>query len=136
MTVRSVNHLENPRRSDHAREVVPGAVALEHLLVLEQAVLLGHERHQEVHHADDRILDQLAQGDLFDREDFMADFLRLATEACKASVRAGDRLSSEEKRNLLDGFQRMRPPYTCPHGRPIITELTLHQMEKSFRRRQ
>ncbi len=83
-----------------------------------------------------QILDQLAQGDLFDREDFMADFLRLATEACKASVKAGDRLSTEEKRRLLEGFHRMRPPYTCPHGRPIITELTLHQMEKSFRRRQ
>ncbi len=83
-----------------------------------------------------QILEQLAQGDLFDREDFMAGFLRLVTEACKASVKAGDRLSPEEKRRLLDGFQRMRPPYTCPHGRPIITELTLHQMEKSFRRRQ
>ena len=82
------------------------------------------------------ILDELAQGNLFDREEFMADFLRLATEACRASVKAGDRLTTEEKQRLMDGFQRMRPPYTCPHGRPIVTELTLHQMEKSFRRRQ
>ena len=83
-----------------------------------------------------KILDELAQGNLFDREEFMADFLRLATEACRASVRAGDRLTQEEKQGLIEGFRRMRPPYTCPHGRPIITELTLHQMEKSFRRRQ
>ena len=83
-----------------------------------------------------KILDELAQGNLFDREEFMADFLRLATEACRASVKAGDRLTAEEKRGLIDGFRRIRPPYTCPHGRPIITELTLHQMEKSFRRRQ
>jgi DNA mismatch repair protein MutL len=83
-----------------------------------------------------RILDELAQGNLFDRDDFLADFLRLATEACRASVKAGDRLSAQEKQALLDGFRRMRPPYTCPHGRPIITELTLSQMEKSFRRRQ
>ena len=83
-----------------------------------------------------KILDELAQGNLFDREEFMADFLRLATEACRASVKAGDRLTAEEKKGLIDGFRRMRPPYTCPHGRPIITELTLHQMEKSFRRRQ
>ena len=83
-----------------------------------------------------KILDELAQGNLFDREEFMADFLRLATEACRASVKAGDRLTAEEKQRLMDGFQRMRPPYTCPHGRPIVTELTLHQMEKSFRRRQ
>jgi DNA mismatch repair protein MutL len=81
-----------------------------------------------------RVLDELAQGDLFDRENFMADVLRLATRACKASVRAGDRLSVEERRGLLEGFRRLRPPYTCPHGRPIITELTQRQMEKSFRR--
>jgi DNA mismatch repair protein MutL len=83
-----------------------------------------------------RVLDQLAQGDLFSREDFMADVLRLAVQACRGSVKAGDRLSPQERRELLDGFRRMRPPYTCPHGRPIITELTQIQMEKSFRRRQ
>ncbi len=83
-----------------------------------------------------RILDALAQGDLFDREEFMSDLLRLATEACRASVKAGDRLTPEEKQELIEGFRRMRPPYTCPHGRPIITELTLDQMERSFRRKQ
>ncbi len=81
-----------------------------------------------------RILDEIGQGDLFDREDLVVDMLRLASRACKASVRAGDRLTPEERRVLLEGFRRLRPPYTCPHGRPIITELTLRQMEKSFRR--
>jgi DNA mismatch repair protein MutL len=83
-----------------------------------------------------RVLDMLAQGDLFSREDFMADLLRMTVQACRASVKAGDRLSPEERQGLIEGFRRMRPPYTCPHGRPIITELTLVQMEKSFRRRQ
>lgn len=81
-----------------------------------------------------RVLDQIAQGDLFDREDMLSDLLRFASRACKASVRAGDRLTPLERRVLLDGFRRLRPPYTCPHGRPIITELTQRQMEKSFRR--
>lgn len=80
------------------------------------------------------VLDELAQGSLFDRENIMADMLRMATRACKASVRAGEPLSPEERRNLLAGFRRLRPPYTCPHGRPIIVELTRRQMEKSFRR--
>jgi len=83
-----------------------------------------------------KILDELSQGNLFERDDFLTDFLRLATEACRASVKAGDRLTREEKQGLVDGFRRLQPPYTCPHGRPIITELTLTQMEKSFRRRQ
>jgi DNA mismatch repair protein MutL len=81
-----------------------------------------------------QILDQLAQGDLFDRDNYLHDILRFASRACKASVRAGDRLTTEERRNLIDGFRSLRPPYTCPHGRPIITELTQRQMEKSFRR--
>ena len=46
--------------------------------------------------------------------------------------KAGDTLTPEERQGLLEGFKRLRPPYTCPHGRPIITELTQHQMEKSF----
>jgi len=81
-----------------------------------------------------RILDELGQGDLFDKDHFKAEALRLATRACKASVRGGDRLSPQERRSLLEGFRRLRPPYTCPHGRPIIVEITLRQMEKSFKR--
>ena len=81
-----------------------------------------------------RCLDELGQGDLFDKDDLMADMLRLATRSCKASVRAGDPLTPRERQALIEGFQRLRPPYTCPHGRPIITELTQRQMEKSFRR--
>lgn len=83
-----------------------------------------------------RILDELSQGNLFDKDEFLSDFMRVATQACRASVKAGDKLSLEEKQGLIEGFKRLRPPYTCPHGRPIITELTLNQMEKSFRRRQ
>lgn len=83
-----------------------------------------------------KVLDVLAQGDLFDRGEYMNELLRLAVEACRSSIKAGDRLSPEERRGLLDGFRRLRPPYTCPHGRPIIVELTQAQMEKSFRRRQ
>lgn len=83
-----------------------------------------------------RVLDELAQGDLFDKGNFLSDFLRVTVEACRGSVKAGDRLTPEERRSLLEGFRRICPPYTCPHGRPIITELTQVQMEKSFRRRQ
>ncbi len=83
-----------------------------------------------------KVLDELAQGDFFDEQHIQSKLLRLAVSACRGSVKAGDRLSEEERKGLLEGFRRMRPPYTCPHGRPIITELTIQQMEKSFRRRQ
>jgi DNA mismatch repair protein MutL len=83
-----------------------------------------------------KVLDEVAQGELFDRENFLQSFLRLTVEACRSSVKAGDRLTAEERRGLLQGFRRLRPPYTCPHGRPIIVQLTQVQMEKSFRRKQ
>ena len=81
-----------------------------------------------------RVVDEIAQGDLFDREQLVSELLRLTVEACRSSVKAGDRLTPEERSSLLDGFRLLRPPYTCPHGRPIITEITQHQMEKSFKR--
>jgi len=81
-----------------------------------------------------KVLDGIAQGDLFDKEALVASLLRLTVEACHSSVKAGDRLTPEERRGLLEGFQQLRPPYTCPHGRPIITEITQRQMEKSFKR--
>lgn len=82
-----------------------------------------------------RVLDQLAQTDLFDKDEFVSDFLRLTVEACRGAVKAGDRLTPEERKALIQGFRYLRPPYTCPHGRPIVTEITQLQMEKSFRRR-
>jgi len=81
-----------------------------------------------------KVLDGIAQGDLFKKEDLVTGLLRLTVEACRSSVKAGDRLTLEERRSLLEGFQQLRPPYTCPHGRPIITEITQRQVEKSFRR--
>ena len=81
-----------------------------------------------------KVLDEIAQGDLFNEKDFVSDLLRLTVASCRGAIKAGDRLMTDERRHLLEGFQRLRPPYTCPHGRPIITEITQHQMEKSFRR--
>lgn len=80
------------------------------------------------------LLDHLGRQTLFDPEVMRDELLRTASRACKASIKAGDRLSAEERRALLAGFRKLRPPYTCPHGRPIIVELTRHQMERSFRR--
>ena len=55
----------------------------------------------------------------------------------KAAVafKAGEPLSAEQRTELLAGLHELSPPYTCPHGRPIMTELTLEQLERGFRRR-
>lgn len=82
------------------------------------------------------ILEEMVQGDLFEKENYHESLLSIATRACKKSIKAGDKLEPMERLYLINGFKSLTPPYTCPHGRPILIELTLQQMEKSFRRRQ
>ncbi|NLO36694.1 MAG: DNA mismatch repair endonuclease MutL [Clostridiaceae bacterium] len=54
--------------------------------------------------------------------------------ACKAAVKAHDRLSDAEIHQLLADLQRLEDPYQCPHGRPVIVRLTRREIEKRFRR--
>lgn len=54
--------------------------------------------------------------------------------ACKASIKANDRMSREEGETLLARLSRCEQPYTCPHGRPIIVHLSTYQLEKMFKR--
>lgn len=54
--------------------------------------------------------------------------------ACKASIKANDRMTREEGDALLGRLSRCEQPYTCPHGRPIIVHLSTYQLEKLFKR--
>ncbi|RIX53584.1 DNA mismatch repair endonuclease MutL [Paenibacillus nanensis] len=54
--------------------------------------------------------------------------------ACKASIKANDRMTREEGDALLGRLSRCEQPYTCPHGRPIIVHLSTYQLEKMFKR--
>lgn len=57
-----------------------------------------------------------------------------ATYACKAAVKAGDRLNPTECKELVDELFSTEHPYYCPHGRPIIINLTLSDLDKRFER--
>jgi len=54
--------------------------------------------------------------------------------ACKASIKANDRMNREEGETLLTRLANCKQPYTCPHGRPIIVHLSTYQLEKMFKR--
>ncbi|WP_141501347.1 DNA mismatch repair endonuclease MutL [Paenibacillus luteus] len=54
--------------------------------------------------------------------------------ACKASIKANDRMNREEGETLLARLGHCKQPYTCPHGRPIIVHLSTYQLEKMFKR--
>ncbi|MDW7657369.1 MAG: hypothetical protein SCM11_09370, partial [Bacillota bacterium] len=54
--------------------------------------------------------------------------------ACKAAVKAHDHLDSLEIERLLEDLQQLEDPYHCPHGRPVIVQLSRRDLEKRFRR--
>lgn len=47
-----------------------------------------------------------------------------ATAACKASIKAGEKLSYEGMREVVEGLRNAKIPYTCPHGRPTMIRLS------------
>ena len=60
--------------------------------------------------------------------------LNIATMACKAAVKANDALSFEEAKSLITELLKLENPFSCPHGRPTIIELTQYELEKKFKR--
>ncbi|HET6412757.1 MAG TPA: DNA mismatch repair endonuclease MutL [Anaeromyxobacter sp.] len=59
----------------------------------------------------------------------------LATMACHAAVRAGDEVSPEEARALLDSLDLVDYRARCPHGRPVVFEIPLAELERRVDRR-
>ena len=60
--------------------------------------------------------------------------LLMATMACKAAVKAGDRLTPEEIAHLLHLRQLAEDSHHCPHGRPTSLVFSRHELDKQFRR--
>ena len=60
--------------------------------------------------------------------------LLMATMACKAAVKAGDRLTPEEITYLLHLRQMAEDSHHCPHGRPTSLLFSRHELDKQFRR--
>lgn len=60
---------------------------------------------------------------------------RLAmTFACKGAIKAGQRLSEPEMRELFDDLFATELPYHDVHGRPTIVRLSLDELERRFGR--
>jgi DNA mismatch repair protein MutL len=79
------------------------------------------------------VADALAARDRPPTRDQLFEHL-LATMACKAAVKAGDRLSPEE----IDHLMRLRPTvedsHHCPHGRPTSLVFSRQELDKQFKR--
>jgi DNA mismatch repair protein MutL len=61
---------------------------------------------------------------------------KLAARVCKRmAVKAGQTLTNEEQRALLNDLEACDSPRTCPHGRPTMIHLSVDTLERQFGRR-
>ncbi len=61
---------------------------------------------------------------------------KLAGRVCKRlAVKAGQTLSPDEQRALLNDLESCESPRTCPHGRPTMIHLSVDMLERQFGRR-
>lgn len=58
-----------------------------------------------------------------------------ATFSCKAAIKAGDRLDESEMKSLIDKLFNTDQPYYCPHGRPILINLGIQELDTRFERK-
>jgi DNA mismatch repair protein MutL len=77
--------------------------------------------------------------DILDNKNITADPDKLLDEvlsmaACKAAIKAGNRLADSEIEQLLADKEKIDYSSRCPHGRPSIIEFTLSELEKQFKR--
>ena len=58
----------------------------------------------------------------------------LRTTACKASVKAGQKLSLWQMQEIIKKWRTTKMPYTCPHGRPISHVIPHKELAAFFQR--
>jgi DNA mismatch repair protein MutL len=66
------------------------------------------------------------------RDALLADLLHMV--ACKAAVKAGQRLTAEEIAALLERRHLVADSHHCPHGRPTALVFTKSELERQFGR--
>lgn len=57
-----------------------------------------------------------------------------ASFSCKSAIKTGAKLSYEQMKKLVTDLMNCKMPYICPHGRPVVLELTLNDLDKQFGR--
>jgi len=58
----------------------------------------------------------------------------LAFVACRAAVKANTPLAPEEMERLVADLETTETPYFCPHGRPIVSRVSMHDIRRELKR--
>jgi DNA mismatch repair protein MutL len=74
----------------------------------------------------------MAEGKAPDRRDLLDELLHMI--ACKAAIKAGDRLSPEEVTALVELRHLAQDSHHCPHGRPTALVFTREELDRQFLR--
>ena len=77
-----------------------------------------------------QIIDNI--GDLESSYDLKMD--KIASMSCRAAIKANDKIHFDEIHSLLSKMEKCENPYTCPHGRPSMVEISKKEIEKMFKR--
>ncbi|MFZ2385305.1 MAG: DNA mismatch repair endonuclease MutL [Candidatus Omnitrophota bacterium] len=72
---------------------------------------------------------------LCDEESKIYDTDMLARRACRQSLMSGYDMKEKEAEYLIKGLLKCADPFTCPHGRPTVVEITTLSLDKNFFRR-
>ena len=59
----------------------------------------------------------------------------ISSMACKGAIKAHQKLSDSEMKELIFNLMKCENPYTCPHGRPTMVKIKMDEIEKMFKRR-
>ncbi len=79
------------------------------------------------------LIDLLAdKGASLDAQGLLAEVLNMA--ACKAAIKAGQKLSDSEIEQLLADRARAGFTSCCPHGRPTTIKFSMAELQKQFKR--
>jgi DNA mismatch repair protein MutL len=90
------------------------------------ALLKGDEPRRLLEAAVDELGGPKAGEPAFDRA--------LAFVACRAAVKANTPLAREEMERMIADLSLTETPYFCPHGRPIVSRVSLQDIRRELRR--
>ena len=79
------------------------------------------------------ILDDLSHETEMERTPDVINY-KIASMACKASVKGNTKMSALEMEALIDELMTLDNPYNCPHGRPTIISMSKYEIDKKFKR--
>jgi len=79
------------------------------------------------------VIDMLTEkASTLDADSLFDEVLHMA--ACKAAIKAGQKLTDSEIEHLIADKQTIEQSSHCPHGRPTVIKFTVAELEKQFKR--